>query len=1028
VPQTLSPQGVEIEREKAGHQGEIQAPGDFPDSSALELILRMVAERVELPLLTIKPDSRLLSDLHLNSITVSQLVVEAARRLGLPRPTSPIDFADATVAEIAQALEAHLDSGHAVQSSETDSLPPGIDSWIRPFTVELAESPPPQRQTATEGGVWQVLAPPGHLLAGSLRRGFKACGTGGGVVVCLPPEPDQEVVSLLLAGARAVLEKDGAAKFVLVQQGGSAAAFARTLHLEAPHVTTCIVDLPPAHRQSAAWVIAEALAAEGYVEAHYDTEGQRREPVMRSLSMMNDDSGVPLSASDVLVVTGGGKGITAECALDLAKETGARLALIGLAQPEADAILSSNLERMRAAGLDVRYISVDVTDAAAVRAAIRRIERELGPVTGILHGAARNVPQLISNLDEEAFQRTLAVKVQGARNLLAAIHPEQLRLLITFGSIIARTGLPGEADYGLANEWLTRLTEKWQAAHPDCRCLAVEWSIWSGVGMGARLGRIDVSMRQGIIPIPPDEGVLILRRLLSQPSPVAPVLVIGRFRQMPTFKIEQPELPLLRFLEQPRVYYPNVELVVDIDLSTGTDPYLNDHQVQGERLLPGVMGLEAMAQVATALAGSTKLPVFQEVKFNRPVVVPEIGSLKIRIAALVRDGGSIEVALLSEETAFQVDHFRATCRFDNASLAGVKQSGSRFENGNMGSPVSINPERDLYGSILFHRGRFRRLSNYRLLKAKECLAEIAPGGTTSWFSQYLPGKLVLGDPGARDAAIHAVQACVPHAILLPIGVDRVLLNPARDGMPLFAHAQERAHNGNTFTYDLQVMEADGRVRERWEGLRLRAMGSVTHRGPWDVSLLSPYLERRVEELIPGSLVTLALEEDADAERRVHSNRVMQLALGENLDVLRRPDGKPLTTGKRAICAAHTGSLTLAVAGPGPLGCDIEQVVERSASAWQDLLGEYRAALAGIIAHNAGEDYSTSATRAWCASECLKKAGAGFNAPLLFTASEAEGWVLLSSGRLKLATCVAQVRDHEGNVVIAVLVKNDETRL
>jgi enediyne polyketide synthase len=495
VLQTPSPQGAEIERGKAERKDEIQAPGDFSDTSALELILRMVAERVELPLLTIKPESRLLSDLHLNSITVSQLVVEAARRLGLPRPTSPTDFADATVAEIAQALEEYLDLSHHAPRSETDSLPPGIDSWIRPFTVELVESRLPQRQTSDGGGDWQVLAPPGHPLAGSLRRGFKACGSGGGVVVCLPPEPDQEVVSLLLAGARAVLEKEETAKFVLVQQGGSAAAFARTLHLEAPHLTTCIVNAPQSHRRSAEWVIAEALAAEGYVEAHYDTEGQRHEPVMRSLAMKNDYGGLPLSASDVLVVTGGGKGITAECALGLARESGARLALIGLAQPEADPILASNLERMKAAGLDFRYISVDITDAAAVRDAIRRIERELGTVTGILHGAARNVPQLISNLDEEAFRRTLAVKVQGARNLLAAIHPEQLRLLITFGSIIARTGLPGEADYGLANEWLTRLTEQWQAAHPDCRCLAVEWSIWSGVGMGARLGRVDVSVR-----------------------------------------------------------------------------------------------------------------------------------------------------------------------------------------------------------------------------------------------------------------------------------------------------------------------------------------------------------------------------------------------------------------------------------------------------------------------------------------------------------------------------------------------------
>jgi len=61
-------------------------------------------------------------------------------------------------------------------------------------------------------------------------------------------------------------------------------------------------------------------------------------------------------------------------------------------------------------------------------------------------------------------RRTLSVKVQGARHLLAAIDPEKLRLFIGFGSVIARSGLPGEADYALANEWLTRLIEDWKTA------------------------------------------------------------------------------------------------------------------------------------------------------------------------------------------------------------------------------------------------------------------------------------------------------------------------------------------------------------------------------------------------------------------------------------------------------------------------------------------------------------------------------------------------------------------------------------
>ncbi len=121
----------------------------------------------------------------------------------------------------------------------------------------------------------------------------------------------------------------------------------------------------------------------------------------------------------------------------------------------------------------------------------------LGPITAVLHGAGVNVPRPLGSLDEAAFSQTLAPKLQGLRNLLAAVSADRLKLLVTFGSIIARTGLPGEADYGVANEWLTRLTERFQRRHPACRCLALEWSVWSGVGMGDRLGRVDALARRG---------------------------------------------------------------------------------------------------------------------------------------------------------------------------------------------------------------------------------------------------------------------------------------------------------------------------------------------------------------------------------------------------------------------------------------------------------------------------------------------------------------------------------------------------
>ena len=204
---------------------------------------------------------------------------------------------------------------------------------------------------------------------------------------------------------------------------GGAASFARTLHLEAKNLNTCVVDVPPEHPEAAAWVLAEALAARGYAEARYSSDGKRWEPVLRPLVLEPDECELPLTTRDVLVVTGGARGITAECALRLARESGARLAIFGLSQPTADDEIVSNLERMKAAGIDFRYYSVDVTDAAATREAIREVERDLGPVTAILHGAARNVPCLIENLNSEAFSEDVSAQDSGRAKLTRGDQP-----------------------------------------------------------------------------------------------------------------------------------------------------------------------------------------------------------------------------------------------------------------------------------------------------------------------------------------------------------------------------------------------------------------------------------------------------------------------------------------------------------------------------------------------------------------------------------------------------------------------------
>jgi enediyne polyketide synthase len=975
-------------------------PSRGEGADPLDLVRRLVAQRTELPLSAIQPGQRLLSDLHLNSITAAQLVAEAARELGRAPLVAPLRFADATVAEIAGVLE----NAPAIIAEE--AVPAGVDSWVRAFRVELAPRALVKQPAAASGaGAWRCFVSPDHPFAGTLPQIVSQLPAGGGVLLCLPLGAREESIPPMLEGARAAAHQ---ALFVMVQQGGGAASLARTLHRETG-VATCVVDVPFDHPQAAQWIVAEAFAAKGYSEAHYDAEGRRYEPVLRLREPSEERAHVELDSSGVLLVSGGGKGIASECALALARETGVKLALLGRSEPAADAELAANLERMRAAGVRVHYMAADVADAVAVAAAFREIEGSLGPVTAILHGAGINTPCLLATLDEAAFRATAAPKVQGLRNLLRAADPVRLRLLVAFGSIIARTGLEGEADYAVANEWMARDVERWGADRTHCRCLTIEWSVWSGIGMGRRLGRIDELMRQGITPITPEEGVHVLKDLLSRETP-ASLVVTGRFGDPPTLLPDRQELPFARFLERPRVHYPGVELIADAELSTRTDPYLSDHIFQGTPLLPAVMGLEAMAQVAAAVCGSNRPPVFEDVRFSRPVHIPQGSIVTVRVAALARSPGVIEVVLRTSATAFQLDHFRAVCRFTGEPAGAAEISPP------ISDAIPLDPARDLYGSILFQSGRFRRLRQYNRLRAAECVAEISPDPGSDWFARYLPAALALPDPGARDALIHCVQACIPHATVLPVGVDRISFGAQNQSGSRFVHARERSSNERgLLIYDVDVTNASGELIERWQGLRLQIVGAVTRKEPWIAPLLGPYLERKIRELSPGAEVSIAMG------RNGTSKRAIEQALGFRAVVSRRSDGRPEVNGHH-VSASHAGDLVVAAAGGSVAGCDLESVSARSPETWRDLLGADGFALAELIASESGEDTNLAGTRVWCAMECLKKAGAPIDRPLLFRGSHPDGWIELGAGSARIPTYRASIKDVANDLAFAVIVE------
>jgi enediyne polyketide synthase len=525
--------------------------------------------------------------------------------------------------------------------------------------------------------------------------------------------------------------------------------------------------------------------------------------------------------------------------------------------------------------------------------------------------------------------------------------------------------------------------------------------------MGQRLGVLESLQQQGIVPLPLDQALCCLPEMLAWQNAPASCIVTARTGNLPTLGFGHSDLPFLRFLENVRLHYPCIELIANAEISADTDPYLKDHCFRGDQIFPAVLGMEAMAQVASALEETKQSPKFHNLRFNRPIIVPPGKSIVLRVAAVRRRPGVIAVAVRSSTTSFNVDHFIGECVYSALSDGDMELTVGGLTQRQI---LPLVPGGDLYGRILFHQGRFRCITAYHELEAKRCVAGVSSSVKQQWFARYLPGDMLLGDAAMRDAVIHCVQACIPHKTVLPTGVDSVSMSATWTTQAAIVTAEEREHNGDDFIYDVKVEDANGQICERWSGLRLHAVAPIETQGAWPAALLAPYLERRLADIIPSAHLRISLNEGKtiqDSKCSCH-----------------RPDGKPEEAAhpEMQVSRSHCGSLLLTARSQQPVGCDMEQCADRDEASWRGLLGEQWLSLAQMIATENHIRLQDASTQAWTLKESLRKCGAAFDQHLQIKAQTSDGWTVFSSGELQAATFRTSIQGFQDGVTFGFVTR------
>jgi acyl transferase domain-containing protein/acyl carrier protein len=452
--------------------------------------------------------------------------------------------------------------------------------------------------------------------------------------------------------------------------GGAVAGFTKAFHRERPDCLVKVVDFEPASDPDrvSEQLVAETLFDPATVEV--GRSGDERWSVGLE-ERPASGPGMTLGADSVFVVTGAAGSIVSAIVADLAAATSGTFHLLDLtpapdpADPDIarfaddrEGLKSELAERLRAAGerptpafvekrlaaiershaalVAIRsvqsagghcfYHPVDITDPMAVSAIVDDVRRRHGRIDVLLHAAGIEISHLLPDKDAAEFDRVFGVKAHGWFNLLRSAGEMPIGAAIAFSSVAGRFGNAGQSDYSAANDLLCKCVSNLRALRPATHAIAIDWTAWAGIGMATR-GSIPRLMElAGIEMLPPAAGIATIRRELATGAASGELLVAGKlgslldvpdstWRLDPSPAATRQRAPLVgRSISMDG----RGDLTAECVLDQKQQPFLDDHRIDGVPVLPGVMGIELLTELAGLPLPGRRVLAVEDVVFDSP--------------------------------------------------------------------------------------------------------------------------------------------------------------------------------------------------------------------------------------------------------------------------------------------------------------------------------------------------------------------------------------------------------------------------
>ncbi len=450
---------------------------------------------------------------------------------------------------------------------------------------------------------------------------------------------------------------------------GGLAGLAKTAGHEWPEVTCKAFDLSADLKdvdQVAERLVAELLV-DGAQEVGFSNEGLHTLRLIDE-SLPGEPYESPVSYGDVVVVSGGARGVTAEVAVALAASR-ATLLLLGRSDTpqtepswltgltgeaeikkaliaHADGPLKPKevgqkcqfilgnreiqrtLRRIKEAGGQAIYRSVDLRDGDAVAAVVKDVREEYGPIKGLIHGAGVLADRLIKDKTAEQFEQVYSTKIDGLSSLLEALSEDELRFMVMFSSSTGRYGRTGQVDYAVANEILNKVAQQQAGMRPNCRILSLNWGPWDGGMVTPALKK--VFAKEGVAVIDLKAGAdYLVEEIATPPGGPVELVILGGREEAAT--------------ESPAQTHENIYVskAFDLEVSIEQYPFLKSHVIDGKAVLPVAVIIEWMAHGAIHNNPGLRFHGFNDLRVLKGVTLEQgqTHTLQVMTGKAFKSGG-----------------------------------------------------------------------------------------------------------------------------------------------------------------------------------------------------------------------------------------------------------------------------------------------------------------------------------------------------------------------------------------------------